>query len=265
MEPKSVTFDTNVFSHIVRPEDCGDATLKAICLEIRNLIEIGSIHPHISETIFNLEGIGREDRPAYFGSYEPAFAPETLSRDASGTIHGRVAIGPEYVGRPATHPILVEKLEGARALKFRLLSAPRIGLPRNPLLQRSDFGDRTPSEMGEQQTRFFEALDYITLLGAGAEVARTIANEVRKGEPVWYQALKHATKKKAQRAIGEWSDGDSVAAHISYGIDYFCTRDEAKGAGSQSVFAPANRTTLSDQFGIKFVTPEDVLRLFPTA
>lgn len=115
--------------------------------------------------------------------------------------------------------------------------------------------------MGEQQSRFFEALSFISSLDAGIEVAKSIGNKFRTCERVWYEALKHASARQAKLAIGEWADGDSVAAHISCGIDFFCTRDEARDAGSKSVFASENRVKLIERFGIVFVHPDELLGL----
>lgn len=261
MESKSVTFDTNVFSHIVRPENCNDSALQVVCLKLANLIQNNSIRPYVSETIFNLEGIERKDRPEYFGTYQPSMTTEEIPSENPDTVQQCVCIGPDLVGRPTSNPILVEKLEKARGLGFRLLSAPRIGFPRSPLLVEPDFGERSESQMGEQQSRFFEALSFISSLDAGIEVAKSIGNKFRTCERVWYEALKHASARQAKLAIGEWADGDSVAAHISYGIDFFCTRDEARDAGSKSVFASENRVKLIERFGIVFVHPDELLGL----
>ena len=56
------------------------------------------------------------------------------------------------------------------------------------------------------------------------------------------------------RAVAEWADGDSIAAHIGYGLDCFCTGDEGNSSGAASVFDAANRAWLSATYGVKFVT-----------
>ena len=44
-----------------------------------------------------------------------------------------------------------------------------------------------------------------------------------------FDAAKDIHEERAiQRAFKEWADGDSIAAHIAYGIDVFCTKDEGK-------------------------------------
>jgi hypothetical protein len=51
----------------------------------------------------------------------------------------------------------------------------------------------------------------------------------------WYSALNQAQDdeehREIQRAVREWADADTVAAHIAYGIDVLCSEDKAKGGG----------------------------------
>jgi hypothetical protein len=62
----------------------------------------------------------------------------------------------------------------------------------------------------------------------------------------------HETREVA-RAIAEWSDGDSVAAHYGYGNDFFCTGDEAR-PGHPSILDAANRAWLTADFSVCFCT-----------
>ena len=59
---------------------------------------------------------------------------------------------------------------------------------------------------------------------------------------------------RVRRAVSEWADADSVASHIGYAIDLFCTDDQGKGAGAPSVLDSANRARLEKTYGVKFVT-----------
>jgi hypothetical protein len=61
-------------------------------------------------------------------------------------------------------------------------------------------------------------------------------------------------QKKINRAVAEWADGDSVAAHYGYGIDLFCSEDFGKNASPASVFDDDSRAWLTEVFGIRFVT-----------
>ncbi|GAI59278.1 unnamed protein product, partial [marine sediment metagenome] len=68
-------------------------------------------------------------------------------------------------------------------------------------------------------------------------------------------------RKKIAKAAAEWADGDSVAISIALGCDYFCTRDQAKGAGSKSVLSQENLEWLKADYGFKTITPEELANL----
>ena len=63
---------------------------------------------------------------------------------------------------------------------------------------------------------------------------------------------------KIAKAIAETVDGDAVATSIGLGCDYFCTRDEAKGAGATSVFGKANLAWLNSDYGFVVKKPEEL-------
>lgn len=56
------------------------------------------------------------------------------------------------------------------------------------------------------------------------------------------------------RAIAEWADGDSVAAHVAYKNDVFCTEDKGKSAGGKSILDESNRCWLQETYGVTFAT-----------
>ncbi|MBS0420125.1 MAG: hypothetical protein JSR66_20610 [Proteobacteria bacterium] len=60
--------------------------------------------------------------------------------------------------------------------------------------------------------------------------------------------------KKVARAVAEWADGDSLAAHHGYANDLFCTEDRAVKAGRDSVMHPAQRGWLKRAYGVEFVS-----------
>ncbi|OQC44060.1 MAG: hypothetical protein BWX59_02123 [Bacteroidetes bacterium ADurb.Bin028] len=68
-------------------------------------------------------------------------------------------------------------------------------------------------------------------------------------------------RNKIAKAAAEWADGDSVAISIALGCDYFCTRDQAKGAGNKSVLSAANLAWLSADYCFKTILPEDLAKL----
>lgn len=77
----------------------------------------------------------------------------------------------------------------------------------------------------------------------------------------WFRALGAARhiheKREVARAIAEWADADSVAAHYAYGNDIFCTLDGGKAEtrrGEPAVLDANNRVRLTKEFGIQFST-----------
>ena len=58
--------------------------------------------------------------------------------------------------------------------------------------------------------------------------------------------------------VREWADGDSIAAHYGFGIDLFCTADCGKNARGPSVLDSDNRKWLREEFGIQFVTLDEI-------
>ena len=185
MNVKSVTFDTNVFNFILDPEACTDNVLKHKSIEIRSLIESGYIKPYVSETIFNLEDLEKKVRPEFFGSYEPLVKIENIQTENPLVINQRVSISPNTLTRPASNSFWMQKIKNARELGFIVLSAPRIGMTRNTSLLKSDFGQRDQDQMRKQQSRFYEACEYVSQLGAGIEIARKLGNESRTNETTW--------------------------------------------------------------------------------
>ena len=81
---------------------------------------------------------------------------------------------------------------------------------------------------------------------------------------VWYEAfirVPESEKHFVHKAVAEWADGDSIAAHIAHQIHYFCTRDHGVGAGTSSILSPTNRNALSERFGVIFVIPEELCEI----
>ena len=70
-----------------------------------------------------------------------------------------------------------------------------------------------------------------------------------------------ATTKAVAKAVAEWADGDSVAICYGHDIDYFCTEDEGKNCGSDSILSPANRKWLQKDYGVNIVSLENLCEL----
>ena len=81
----------------------------------------------------------------------------------------------------------------------------------------------------------------------------------------WYKSLERATdvheENEVKRAVAEWADGDSIAAHIGYGIDFFCTEDNAKKSNVNSIFNKENRAWLNEYFGVQIIGLSDLAKM----
>jgi hypothetical protein len=115
--------------------------------------------------------------------------------------------------------------------------------------------------MAARLERFAEIGREIETRGVGraraAGVAARIGKRLGHAGP-WYEVLdrpkdaQEATE--IEKSVAEWADGDSIAAHIAYGNDFFCTEDQGKTAGNASVLDLNNRTWLETCYGVQFVT-----------
>ncbi|MGI6521059.1 MAG: hypothetical protein ACOX2D_07980 [Fermentimonas sp.] len=107
-----------------------------------------------------------------------------------------------------------------------------------------------------------EVSEKIEKVGAGIAQIKAIGEKYNHLS--WVQGIKKAPKsdiKKIAKAAAEWADGDSVAIAIALGCDYFCTRDQAKGAGKKSVLSKTNLAWLYADYGFKTILPEDLVKL----
>ncbi len=126
----------------------------------------------------------------------------------------------------------VARVQRALDLGMRILSAPRAGSTRilSGELYASDADEST-------RLKRYESI-------AAAIEARGLG---------YARLYKVATRDSRKRAVAEWADGDSVAAHHSYANDLFCTQDRAVRAGRDSILHPAHRGWLRRVYGVELV------------
>jgi hypothetical protein len=127
------------------------------------------------------------------------------------------------------------RVRRALDLGMRILSAPRAGSTRilSPDVYASDADESTRLE------RYAAICAAIEARGLGYARMEKVAK---------------SDSKQFARAVAEWADGDSVAAHHGYANDLFCTQDRAVKAGRQSVLHPAHRGWFRRVYGVEFVT-----------
>lgn len=66
-----------------------------------------------------------------------------------------------------------------------------------------------------------------------------------------------ALEKIVRPLIGEWCDGLIVGSHFGYGNDIFCTTDQGKRAGKNSLLHHSARGNLQAH-GITIMTPREL-------
>jgi hypothetical protein len=228
----------------------------------------------ISETVGTLEGIRKKDRGAYFaGRRTKTEFNESLNLTPDGRTHVRITLGPDHSQHPGLHGLLSDTLLEAVDLGFRLLSAPRIGMPRPAEFLTEDgspradlFADNgSPEEFHRRLETFSEVVEAIERKGVGRSIAITLSEKIRSrvGSPVrpWFEYLDQpendAEAKAIATAIAEWADGDAAASHIAYGNDVFCTEDVGKSAGC-SILNATHRAWLTETYDVRFANLEEL-------
>jgi hypothetical protein len=211
-----VTFDTNTLDPITQPELAGP--MRADCRMIHEFLRAKRLQGFFCETVLTIEGGQKSPRPR----------SDTVAR----------------VGR-------------ALALGLRILSAPRPGgTPIDALdgeLYAKDVNPSVRLKRYEAITAAIEArgLGFARMLKVAPSRSHGLVSPIRLATVDWASSPGNMTK--VARAVAEWADGDSVAAHYGYGNDLFCTQDRAARAGRRSVMHPAQRSWLHRVYGVEFV------------
>jgi Protein of unknown function (DUF2934) len=252
--PLRVTFDTNVFDKVTRPTVYPkDPDFQEMNV-IHDAVKDARVQAFISDTMITLEGIGGDDRATVFGSTGSRSSIAQTSEDTF-TITART----EQPDRKPINPKQADRFVAAFQFGFSLLGTPRIAMPR---AEEQYYATEDAAALGERLDRFTSLLTQIESRGLGSARAKGIAARFpRSGIGPWFNALGaakdiHETREVA-RAVAEWADADSIAAHYAYGNDFFCTLDAAKAEtnrGDPAVFDAENRAWLTENFGIQFVT-----------
>lgn len=253
-----VTFDSNAWQQVVRPDKFPKDSRNADFLLLQQAVRDGEIAGFIVETVATLEGVKRADRATYLAGARPAVS--VAESEENGLIKLSFRVGPKANHHPGLAPVLEDRLREALALGFKLLKVPRIGQPSPEIiLEKANFPSETSPEMGERQERTFAVLREIEPRGVGKHqvevMGNAISKRIGKAGP-WWSNLDQATPTEISQvaaAVGEWADGDSVAAHIGYRNELFCSEDMGVTAGT-SILNIDNRRWLENRYGVKFVT-----------
>jgi hypothetical protein len=263
-----ITFDTNTWADVVSPSTSQRPTGAADGATVRAAIQAGALQGFFCEALIILEGIKNADRSDVFGSttlntqYQHDIAP-----DGNGVTF--INIRPDQPARRPLDQRQADRFFAAFGLGMKLLGATRIGMARVDDPDSCRYvAEPDEAQLGRRLDRHLQAVTAIEARGLGCAQAQRIANEIRAEiggyDPfISYLGRPRAAAEQHQvnRAIAEWADGDSVAAHYAYGNDIFCSEDFGKSASTPSVLDATNRAWLTQTFGIQFATLRELARM----
>ncbi len=261
--PISVTFDRNVYEFVVNPEkERLPINEKRTYEAIHKMIESGTILPFISESVFTLETLKRKNssRKNVLGHRERIITTNSESNGNTSVI----TVGSNPYIHPGNHEKDNEFLAKAIELGFKILPIYRLGRLVNPAIKAEWRYILPTDDILEIPTKFAEIFEVIESNGGGFAWLKVLLNVPDDNSKPWFDYIQYytGTDKKFDAAVAEWSDGDSIAAHIASKIDYFCTNDMAKTAGNKSAFNVKMKALLHEQFNLNVVAPFDLLNCF---
>ncbi len=239
-----VSFDSNAWEPVFAPEDRDYASIRAALVDRR-------IDGFICEAAFRIEAIRRKERAEYFAK------PHMDVRFDGPVIHegkqySKMSFGPNDSIHPGLPDKQIKKLQRALAAGVKVMRGQNwIGLPMP--LKILDINNFVSEESGAAQERMQRQLDVSALIDA-----RSVGKAAFDAADGWTDRDRtSAEEKQLIKACAEWADGEIVAAHIAYQNDILCTDDCAGGAGT-SIFNAANRSWLTTEFGVRFMTLGDL-------
>jgi len=257
-----VIFDSNVWQIVTIPDDYPDEQFLDEFKKIHKAIKNKKIEPFLSETVFTIEAIKKVERQDFFSSTKPKInVKEKVKNNNSISLEFQMGPNEDDAIDFNERPILKKYFDEAIKLGFKIARFPRIGGLVNPEVDKVRF-IQEGEELKEYLDKIFEVGEKIEKKGAGITQIKEIGDKY--GEVNWMKGLKKAPvsdRKKIAKAAAEWADGDSVAIAIALSCEYFCTRDQAKGAGSKSVLSETNLNWLKRDYDFKTILPENLAKI----
>ena len=255
-----IIFDSNVWRQISTPSRFpGNPSIEDY-KKIRKAIEEHKIQPFISETVFTIEAIKKVERKEKIGNRKSKIGYNEHIKE-NGLVKMQFSIGPSKGINFANNPILKQHFDDAINLGFNIVRFPRIAGFTNDELENVRY-IQTGKQLEDFQKKVFEVGDEIQKHNAGIAQIKQIG--LRYNSVKWIDGVKVAPdseKGNIAKAVAEWADGDSVAISIALECDYFCTMDEAKSAGNDSILSHNNLTWLSSKYDFKTISPEKLTKI----
>lgn len=243
MNVQSVTFDSNAWESVFDPENERWTAL-------RDTMFRHGIASAICDKTIAIESIRKNEREKYYQKPKTQFCSKVVGE--GGKLDLQISFGPQDDAHPG---IPIEQL---RKLKFAILCGVRLirGMNWLGLPVPSEFDDPTiylsEVDWGPREIRQAWIFDELSQRTVGKNQFDKLG-----GWAMWKTAQSASTKSQISRACAEWADAELVSAHVAYGLDAICTSDRG-GRSRNSVFSDANRAWLSEQYSVKFLTPEEL-------
>jgi len=261
----NITLDSNVWEKTVSSIETDENKY----FQLKKLISSKKVKAYICEIALSLESITKKERATFWANYEPLFENTTLggthNTDGSITIHNHFCFSPNNEKHPGLHQTLIEKLELANALNFKVLRMTNLGTIRTSEIPKEMLEDsRTIDDFWEYAQKLYDCAEYINEIKCGSyEYDKFIDKHSYRGLsiPYLFKEMDAYNTKVFAKLIAEWVDGDSIAAHYAFGNDIFCTEDQAKSTGQKSVFSQCNVAHIKNKFGINILSIDEVLDL----
>ena len=254
-----VTFDSNVWRKVATPQNFLKDENSKTYFSLREAIDKKKIIPFLSETIFTLEAIDRKERKKFFKSYKPSFTSSISQENGAIQISG--TFGPNLTAHKGNNEFLKEHLSDAVRLGFNIIGVPRIaGIVNSEILEQYKY-QMQGEELEYYLEWVFKVGERIQDLKAGVYSIEQIGLKYHNGWFVGVGLAPDSEDGNIASAISEWSDGDAVAAHIAIGGNYFCTLDNAKKAGSNSILGDKNVKILEREFNFRKVSPNELMKM----
>lgn len=255
--PLRVTFDSNTYRQVVDPTITRDAS-SAELRKINDALRAGRIRAYLSDTIITLEGIENKDRVQVLGSSRLDFQTQTTGKNTITT-----SLSMEQNRKPL-HPVTSKWIQAAEQSGMRFMRTGSRWFSGAGHIRDDDSTYYEPEEvlaLADRMERVNKVAEAIQARGLGyaAAVSLGLQFSARNGavDEWWLRGLQRVRnqieEEEVQKAIREWADADSIAAHVGYENDVFCTRDAGKGA-KVSVLTPENRRWLTATYGVRFAT-----------
>ena len=280
-----VTFDTNVLDLACRPERFPKDPRQPLMQKVHDALANGQIDGFYSVTMLTIEGIMRRDRAEVFTGTRMVMQTETSQITRNADLPDRIQekVGNEDLetitwkfqveqpGRKLLQPEVINRMKAAKDLGLKVLEeVPRIGAfhitdqTGEYYLKRGE-----GAEIKAWIDKAHEVAQAIEARGIGIAQVNALGENMSASDPAstWFRCLDQATdihqERAVERAFSEWADGDSLAAHVAYGLDVFCSDDVGKSNATNSVLGPTHRAWLTATYGVQFMTFEDLAANLP--